>query len=314
MSDPAWTPEILVDAERARALIASRFDDVRADRIERLGQGWDNAAYLVDGAAVFRFPQRAVAAPLVATEIAVLPVIAPLLPLAIPVPRWIGEPDATYPWRFAGYLLLDGTPLDVARPSDEARVALAQPLARFLRALHAVNPAPLEALGVPPDAISRMDPAKRRPQVRGCVAALVAGGGLDAADAAALLDVFERDAAAGFSGRVSAVHGDLYARHLLLDERSALTGVIDWGDVHRGDPAVDLSVVHEVLPFAAHAAFLREYGEVAPETWRRARWRAIHHAVLVADYGTAIGDRALADGGFDALGRILAAERFAGRQ
>ena len=84
-------------------MIASRFADVRADRLERLGQGWDNAAYLVDGRAVFRFPQPAVAAPLVATEIAVLPLLAPRLPLAIPVPRWIGRPDESYPWQFAGY-------------------------------------------------------------------------------------------------------------------------------------------------------------------------------------------------------------------
>lgn len=64
-----WTPEIVVDAERARAMIAARFPELRAERIERLGQGWDNAAYLVDGEAVFRFPQRGVAAPLIATEI-----------------------------------------------------------------------------------------------------------------------------------------------------------------------------------------------------------------------------------------------------
>ena len=76
MTRPLWTPEIVVDAERARALIAARFPGLRADRFEPLGQGWDNAAYLVDGATVFRFPQRAVAAPLIATEIAVRPLAA----------------------------------------------------------------------------------------------------------------------------------------------------------------------------------------------------------------------------------------------
>jgi aminoglycoside phosphotransferase (APT) family kinase protein len=314
VSDPVWTPEIVVDEDRARALIASRFADVRAERLERLGQGWDNAAYLVDGATVFRFPQRAVAAPLVATEIAVLPALAGLLPVAIPVPRWIGEPDSAYPWRFAGYELLAGTPLDIARPDDAARAALASPLARFLRALHAVDPEPLVASGLPPDTIGRMDPAKRLPQVRERLFALVAGGSLESDDAAALLGTFERDAGTNGPQRLTVVHGDLYARHLLLDERSALSGVIDWGDVHFGDPAVDLSVAHEVLPVAAHASFLSEYGDVAPATWRRARWRAIHHAVLVADYGTTIGDRALAAGGFEALRRILAAERLGSSQ
>ncbi len=38
------------------------------------------------------------------------------------------------------------------------------------------------------------------------------------------------------------MHGDLYARHLLLDESFQLSRVIDWGDLHAGDGAVDLAV------------------------------------------------------------------------
>jgi hypothetical protein len=34
------------------------------------------------------------------------------------------------------------------------------------------------------------------------------------------------------------VHGDLYARHLLISDDRQLACVIDQGDVHRGDPAV----------------------------------------------------------------------------
>ena len=322
MSDPVWTPEIIVDAERARALIASRFADVRADRLERLGQGWDNAAYLVDGTAVFRFPQRAVAAPLVATEIAVLPLLAPRLPLAIPVPRWIGRPDESYPWQFAGYALLDGTPLDIALPAanDAVRAALARPLARFLRALHSIDPAPVVAAGLGPDTIGRMDPVKRIPQARKRLAALVDNATIAAAHADAIVEQFMADAADGTvpgkdadhrddaapreAMRLVIVHGDLYARHLLVDGSGTLAAVIDWGDVHAGDRAVDLSVAHEILPRSAHAEFLAEYGDVDARTWRRARWRAIHHAILVADYGTAIGDTPLADGGLTALARI----------
>jgi aminoglycoside phosphotransferase (APT) family kinase protein len=304
MSAPTWTPEIVVAPERARAMIAARFPELRAERVERLGQGWDNAAYLVDGTVVFRFPQRAVAAPLIATEIAVLPMLAAALPVAIPAPRWVGEPDDTYPWRFAGYPLLHGTPVDVARPDDAALAALARPLGRFLRALHGVEAAPCVAAGLPPDLIGRLDPAKRGPQVRERLGTLVSGGIVGEADASALLGAFVADAPEGAPSRLAVLHGDLYARHLLLDEAGSLAGVIDWGDAHLGDPAVDLSVVHEIVPASAHAAFFAEYGPVDERTWRRARWRAIHHAVLVAEYGTAIGDVALADGALSALRRI----------
>ncbi|MCH7839494.1 MAG: phosphotransferase [Planctomycetes bacterium] len=37
------------------------------------------------------------------------------------------------------------------------------------------------------------------------------------------------------------VHRDLYARHMLVDDDGRPCGVIDWGDVHVGDPAIDLS-------------------------------------------------------------------------
>ena len=311
MSARPWTPEIAVDPARAHALIAARFPDVPAVRLERLGQGWDNAAYLVDGTAVFRFPQRAVAAPLVETEIAVLPAIARALSVPIPVPRWIGEPDATYPWRFAGYPLLAGTPLDTANPDDAARHALAEPLAAFLRALHAIDPAPLVAAGLPPDTLGRMDPVKRIPQAESRLANVVRAGALNADTADAIVRIFVDDAPAGQPERLAVVHGDLYARHLLLDDRHALAGVIDWGDVHLGDPAVDLSVAHEVLPPGAHNAFRAAYGAVTDTTWRRARWRAMHHAMLVADYGIAIGDASLARGGLHALARIVAAARSA---
>ena len=299
-----WTPEIVVGAERARTMIAARFPELRAERVERLGQGWDNAAYLVDGSAVFRFPQRGIAAPLIATEIAVLPMLAAALPVAIPAPRWVGEPDEEYPWRFAGYPLLRGTPVDVARPDDAALAALAGPLGRFLRALHGVDTAPVVAAGLPPDLIGRLDAPKRVPQVRERLETLVSRGIVREADAAALFDAFVADAPEGAPSRLAVLHGDLYARHLLLDEADSLAGVIDWGDVHLGDPAVDLSVVHEIVPASAHGAFFAEYGQVDERTWRRARWRAIHHAVLVADYGAAIGDAALADGGLAGLRRI----------
>jgi aminoglycoside phosphotransferase (APT) family kinase protein len=305
MSVPMWTPEIVVDADRARAMIAARFPELRAERVERLGQGWDNAAYLVDGTAVFRFPQRGIAAPLIATEIAVLPLIAPAVaPVAIPVPRWVGTPDDAYPWRFAGYPLLSGTPVDVVNPDDAALAPLARPLGRFLRALHGIDTAPAIAAGLPPDVIGRLDPAKRVPQVRERLATLASRGVVREADAAALLERFIAEAPDGAPARLAVLHGDLYARHLLLDESAALAGVIDWGDVHLGDPAVDLSVVHEIVPAGAHGEFFAEYGSVDERTWRRARWRAIHHAILVAENGSAIGDTSLADGGLAGLRRI----------
>ena len=35
-------------------------------------------------------------------------------------------------------------------------------------------------------------------------------------------------------------HGDLHLRHLLVDAHGAAAAVIDWGDLCRGDPSVDM--------------------------------------------------------------------------
>ena len=70
--------------------------------IAPLGAGWDNTAYLVNDTWVFRFPRRSIAVELLRNEAALLPALAPRLPLPIPQPCYLGEPDGRYPWCFAG--------------------------------------------------------------------------------------------------------------------------------------------------------------------------------------------------------------------
>ena len=88
------------------------------------------------------------------------------------------------------------------------------------------------------------------------------------------------------------VHGDLYARHIIVRD-GQLAGVIDWGDAHIGDPAMDLSIAWSWLPPEARAAFRTAYGPIDPATWRRARLRAIHYAVNLRRFGHSTGDAAM---------------------
>jgi aminoglycoside phosphotransferase (APT) family kinase protein len=92
MNDP-WTPEKAVGPELARALIALQFPELAPVLLVSMGAGWDNTAYLVNGTWVFRFPRRWVAANLIRMEAAILPAIAQRLPLSVPVPCFLGQPD-----------------------------------------------------------------------------------------------------------------------------------------------------------------------------------------------------------------------------
>ena len=233
--------------------------------MRRVGNGWDNAAYLVEERFIFRFPQRSSAGPLMARENALLPLVAPQVPLKIPVPRFMGSPQEGYPYPFNGYEILLGVTACTRVPDDAQRRALAEDLARFLRALHTIDPQPLRERGLPQDLIGRLDPVR--------------------------LNVDEEP----LEGARCVVHGDLYARHLLLDSERRLCGVIDWGDLHYGQPAVDLMVVHQVIPPHHHDAFFAAYGPVDERAWRFARYRAQFHARKVEEYCRVIDDPALAE-------------------
>ncbi len=84
VTKPSWAPDLDVSPEQARDLIAVQFPQIAPRSVERFGAGMDNLAYLVDEKYVFRFPRRAIAVPLLETEAAILPLIAPHLPVPIP--------------------------------------------------------------------------------------------------------------------------------------------------------------------------------------------------------------------------------------
>jgi len=300
---PPWTAERSVSPELARNLIASQFPELAPVRVESPSEGWDNIAYLVNGEWIFRFPRRTIAVDLIRTEVAVLPAIASRLPLPIPMPVFAGEPEERFPWPFAGYRRLAGRTACRADLSDDQRERAAAPLGRFLRALHAIPPAVASRAGAGPDTMARMDVEARRGMVLERLDSLAAQGLLG--DVSRWREIAESMPAELPSDGPVLVHGDLYARHVLVDDAGAPCGVIDWGDVHLGDPAIDLSLACGFLPMAARDAFRAEYGPVAEPTWKKARFRALFSAVAILFYGADVGDADLVREGRAALRNIL---------
>src|SRR5690348_14815133 len=101
-----WDAERHVDRSLARTLIEQQFPELRGTAVVAFGEGWDNVAFLVDQRFVFRFPRRAVAVELIQREALVLARIAPLLPVAVPRPLYLGRPSEAFPWPFSGYGIL----------------------------------------------------------------------------------------------------------------------------------------------------------------------------------------------------------------
>jgi aminoglycoside phosphotransferase (APT) family kinase protein len=295
----AWSAELAVSSALAQSLIAAQFPQLAPVRAEAIGAGFDNTAFCVNSAHIFRFPRRQFAVQFLEAETRLMPVLAPRLPLPVPRPMFVGHPTDAYPWPFAGYQMLPGRTACSAALDNDQRAAMARPLARFLATLHAIPVADATRFGAGPDTIARLDLVRRVPRARDDLAGLAEHKLVE--HIGPFMIILDGAPANYAPAADTLVHGDLYARHLLVDVDGRLAGVIDWGDVHLGDRAVDLAIVHTFLPRAARDEFLDAYGPVDDRTWCMARLCALWHTLTVLIYAYDVDDADLVREGRVAL-------------
>jgi len=284
-----WSPEVVVDEELARALIGDRVPELRAAPLRLLGEGWDSTVWLAADDWVFRFPRREVVVPGFLREVEVLPRLAPELPLPVPLAEVRGEPDERFRWPWGGFRMLPGRELAEAGAGPAVRVRHGRGLGRFLRALHDLDPATVTVAGelLPVDPVRRADMPFRVARTEEQLERLD-GLGLwrPPAGFAAAMDearsLPEQD-------KLAVCHGDLHLRHLLVSDAGDLAGVIDWIDVCRADPAIDLLLYWGYLDAAGREAFLAEYGPVDEVSMLRSRVLAVSIWGVLAEYAHAVG-------------------------
>ncbi|MCO4745505.1 MAG: phosphotransferase [Proteobacteria bacterium] len=281
-----WDADVAIDLDRVRQLIATHVPELAGKSVVVAGEGWDNAAFLVDGAWLFRFPRRAIAGQFMTAELATLTALPDLgLPIPRPVFQVIDPPD--YPHSFAGYRRLNGVDGDQCVPGT---VTAAGQVGTFLARLHATpipDAVPGDTLGYA-DLVRRTGHVRERlPTVR-ALAPDLPWDGIEAVLAGAQAPAPER---------ICLVHGDLYPRHVLIDEDGGATGIIDWGDVHRGDPSVDLPLAFTWFTSPARerffAAYQRAGGLLEKGQRERARYRALQYAVYLLPYAHERGELGL---------------------
>jgi len=296
---PLPDAEVSIDEARAAALIAAAFPRLSGRPVRALGSGYDNAAFLVDERIVFRFPRRRAAVFFLERELAVLPSLA--LPVATPKPRFASPPRDGFPFPFAGYPLLEGAPAGVI--AAEAQPGIAEALGETLRALHGLS---LDVDGAPAEGLDKTDRARALRRLRLRLRRMerqgrVRGGGR-------IFELAGRLAEGPDAVDARWVHGDLYPKHLLLDEGGRLSGVIDWGDVHVGDPAIDLAIAYGAFDPPARARLFAALGPVDEAAHRRARFFALWYGVVLGDFGAAEGMDDLVAIGREWLRRRLSEE------
>jgi aminoglycoside phosphotransferase (APT) family kinase protein len=279
---PEWDADVEIDEALVRALLSEQFPELGAHSTRLVGEGFDNSVWVVDEEWAFRFPRRAIAVPLVAREVSVLPRIAPLLPAPVPVPAFVGTGSELFPRPFFGHRLLSGVEPAEASLTDAQRASLGVGMGRFLRALH--DSATLEAADgectLPVDPNRRAEMPYRVQMTRERLGAIE---DLQPATRRRIEQFLVEAEKLAPSTTEVLLHGDLHVRHVLV-EQGTLSGVIDWGDVCVGDPSIDLLFVWSVLPPDMRRGFFEEYGAIGDETALRAQVLAIHLSCVLALY------------------------------
>lgn len=278
-----WEAEKTIETSLAKELIQKQFPKIYCNSIRKLGSGWDNTAFVIDEKLIFRFPRRQIALDLLESEWYILPKIANLLPLDTPFPKWKGEPTDRFPWPFIGYPMLPGNTACYVDLSDKQRDQMAKKIANFLLTLHGISSSIISDHQILNDNYSRIDKTCLIPKIKTNIEELSLLKLLD--NRKKLEEILDDSKNLRAPTTSTLVHGDFYIRHLLVDEAHTLTGVIDWGDVHIGDPAIDLSIAHSFLPRKSQEKFKRVYGKISNDTWGLARLKAIHSSTYLMLFG-----------------------------
>ncbi len=268
-------------ADVVHQLLCEQHPDLADRPLTFAARGWDNELWRLGDELVVRLPWQAEGAgELLLKEHAWLPVLGPGLPLPVPIPQRLGQSSELFPhpWIVATWVPgigADNAPVTFGGPAADA-------LAAFMSALH--EPAPAAA----PEGRGRGGPLTQvaegvASQIE-TIAELCRAAGAEpgvVADRDVLRKVWD-DAmeAPSWEGPPLWLHGDLHPANVLT-EYGEICGVIDFGDLCAGDPALDLASCWILLPNVESIERFRQQHPLASDdaTWRRARgwavWRAL---------------------------------------
>jgi len=268
LAEPALPP---IDVALVKRLITTQFPPWADQPIRPVASdGWDNRTFHLGDDMSVRLPSAAGYEPQVAKEHRWLPVLAPQLPLAIPVPLAQGRPDQAYPFRWSVYRWIDGQTARADRVRDLMEFATA--VAGFLTALQQIDSTDGPAAGA--HNCFRGGPLTTYDtETRNAIDTLH-----DRIPGRLATEIWTSALAATWHGTPVWVHGDIAIGNLLVRD-GRLAAVIDFGTCGVGDPACDAVIAWTFLTGASREVFREALG-VEAGTWARARGWALWKALI----------------------------------
>ncbi len=270
-SNKMHASEVDIDVALVEKLIDAQFPQWADLSIEPvLSVATDNTLYKLGDSMVVRLPRIPKAAEHIEKEYKWLPRLAPLLPLAIPVPLAKGIPVEEYPFHWSVYKWLDGDSAAIEPISDLHQAA--HGLGQFVNALHQIDTtgAPSCRRGFP---LSSRDSETRK-------AIETLQDILDIKLATALWETSLNTSV--WKTAPVWIHGDLHAANMLT-QQGRLSAIIDFGSSGVGDPACDMMVAWTVLSAETRGIF-RAAVQADNDTWARGRGWAFTFGIVALPY------------------------------
>ncbi len=217
-------------------------------------QGWDSAATIVEGNWLDRRPRYPDYEVQLRTETRLMPRLAPLLPLAVPVPIVLDEE----PLRVR-HVMIPGGPA----PGDALDVEEGRRLGGFLRALHDLPVNIYVEAGVPDAVVARAELLATLERFLQRVHPLLPEKLHERASELLRYTALRTP--------TTLVHGDVGPGHVLCED-GRITGVIDWSDAREADPALDLAWALYGASDAFAEGVATAYGVTDDELVRALAW------------------------------------------
>lgn len=200
-------------------------------------QGWANVVLVVDGQWVFRISRDREAGARLTFEKAILPVLKERLDVTVPDFQYSGS---VFGQLYVGYPLIPGEPLSkemLESLSEDARKRCVKQIAGFLSVLHELDP---EEAGLTDSGPGMQDFWNRFKDV--CLNKMPAW--LLSEEMQWVEELFMSFEIMIKDHQIPLVliHADFTEDHILFDEKSErISGIIDFGDLQMGDPALDFA-------------------------------------------------------------------------
>ena len=261
--------EVEIRLDLVRTLLEEQHPDLAHLELRLVASGWDNVMFRLGSDYAVRLPRRKTAVPLIVNEQAWLPVLAPRLPIPVPVPLRVGRPTADYPWHWSALPWIEGECDDEAPLSSKETGRFAD----FLIALH--EPAPDDA---PTNDMRGCRLLDREDSMRTRLTTL---RGKTSLIGRRIESVWDGAVTAPETTARCWVHGDLHSQNVLVS-KGRITGIIDWGDLASGDVATDLAGVWSLFESPAdRRRALERYAPGAATLARTLGWAALFGVALL---------------------------------